>query len=69
MAGELPSQLIEELKGITSPTIANAIEPFNVRPRNLGFTSGAIRCIFPDLPTMVGYACTATIKANDPGGG
>ncbi|MHB8577456.1 MAG: RraA family protein [Dehalococcoidia bacterium] len=59
-----PAALIEELKGITTPTIANAIELFDVRPRNLGFANGAIRCIFPDLPAMVGYACTATIKAN-----
>jgi len=62
-----PSELIEELRGITTPTVANAIELFDVRPRNLGFASGAVRCIFPDLPTMVGYACTATIKANEPG--
>ena len=29
-----PSELIEELRGITTPTVANAIELFDIRPRN-----------------------------------
>lgn len=64
MTNQHPSQLIEQLRGITTPTVSNAIETFGVRPRNQGFSSGQIRCIFPDLPVMVGYACTATIKAD-----
>jgi len=67
MSTEHPAELIRELAGITTPTIANAVELFDIRPRNVGFASGAIRCIFPELPTVVGYACTATIKADQPG--
>lgn len=63
MTTEHPSALIEELRGITTPTVSNAIELFNVRPRATGFAGGTVRCIFPDLPVMVGYACTATIAA------
>ena len=54
---------LEELRLYSSPTVANAIETFNLQPRTAGFMSSEIRCIFPDLGTMVGYACTATIRA------
>jgi regulator of RNase E activity RraA len=46
--------------------IANAIERFNVRLRNTGFTDGKIRCTFPDLPPTVGYAITGRLRSGDP---
>ncbi len=55
---------IEELKKFSSCSIANAIETFNIRPRNVGFMSYDIKCMFPDLPPMVGYAFTARIRAS-----
>jgi len=55
--------LIEALKKITSPSVANAIETFNVRPRNQGQMSSALRALFPELGPMVGYAVTAVIRA------
>ncbi len=57
---------IEALKRYSTPTLSNAIELFNLRPRNLGFMSPEIRCIFPDLGVMAGYACTAMIMAGQP---
>lgn len=54
---------MEALKGFDSPTLSNAIETFDVRPRDVGYMSMEIRCIFPDLGPMVGYAATATIRA------
>lgn len=54
---------LEELRLYSSPTVANAIETFNLQPRTAGFMSSEVRCFFPDLGTMVGYACTATIRA------
>jgi 4-hydroxy-4-methyl-2-oxoglutarate aldolase len=54
---------IEALKKITTPTVSNAIETFNVRPRNEGFMDSSIRCILPELGVMVGYAYTLTIRA------
>ena len=53
------------LEGITTPTLANAIETFQVRPRNEGFMDSTIRCIFPELRPMVGYAVTAKITARE----
>jgi 4-hydroxy-4-methyl-2-oxoglutarate aldolase len=55
--------MIDALKKITSPTVANAIETFNVRPRHQGNMSSEIRCLFPELGPLVGYAVTAVIRA------
>ena len=58
---------LEALRKLSTPTVANAIELFNVRPRNQGFMSPEIRCLFPDLGVMVGYAVTARFAARQPG--
>lgn len=63
-----PEQLAA-LRAIDSPTIANAIEEFDVRDRRAGYMDGSIRCIYPDLGEIVGYAYTITFKnreADDP---
>ncbi len=57
---------IDQLRGIASPTIANAIETFHIRPRMDGITGPGWNCLFPRLGPMVGYACTATILSNQP---
>jgi regulator of RNase E activity RraA len=59
----LPDSVLDELRAWNTPSISNAVELFNVRPRNEGFASGDIKCIFPHFPVMVGYAVTATIRA------
>jgi len=59
----LTNTLLDELRTLNSPSVSNAVELFDVRPRTAGFASGAIRCIFPHFPVMVGYAVTATIRA------
>jgi len=50
------------LSSVDSPTVANAIERFNVRPRTDGFVGGSVRCAFPDLGVMVGRALTVTMR-------
>jgi regulator of RNase E activity RraA len=62
----LPDSLLDELRQWNTPSISNAVELFDVRPRSEGFASGQIRCIFPHFPIMVGYAATATIRAATP---
>jgi regulator of RNase E activity RraA len=57
-----PTEL-EALKKLSSPTVANAIETFNVRPRSQGFVSSEIRALFPELGPLVGYAVPALIRA------
>ncbi len=56
MAENLSPDQLDALKRIDSPTIANAVETFKIRPRVAGYVGYDIRCIFPDLPPTVGYA-------------
>jgi len=55
--------VIDALRKISSPSVANAIETFAVRPRHQGFMSSEIRTLFPELGPLVGYAVTAVIRA------
>ena len=57
---------LEALKKYNTPTIANAIEIFNLRGRHLGFLPHRIRCLFPDLGPIVGYAVTSITRAPPP---
>jgi 4-hydroxy-4-methyl-2-oxoglutarate aldolase len=59
-------ELIAALRRFTSPTIANAVETFEVRPWGEGYTNSRILCVFPELGPLVGYACTATIRSAEP---
>ena len=57
---------IKALRKISSPTVANAIETFDVRPRGEGFTNVGMQCFFPKRGVMLGYACTAMIHSGQP---
>jgi 4-hydroxy-4-methyl-2-oxoglutarate aldolase len=59
----LSNSQIDALRKITSPSVANAIETFKVRPREEGNVSSQIRALFPELPPMVGYAVPALIRS------
>ncbi len=54
------------LRQLDTCSIANAIETFDVRLRNEGFTDASIRCMFPKLPPMVGYAATVRVRCSNP---
>jgi 4-hydroxy-4-methyl-2-oxoglutarate aldolase len=58
-----PSDWIEYLKTIDSPTLSNGIEVLKVRPRREGFASLRVRCIFPEFGRMCGYAVTAQVES------
>jgi 4-hydroxy-4-methyl-2-oxoglutarate aldolase len=53
---------LDFLRRIDTPTVANAIEVLNVRPRTEGFPSVELRCLFPELGVMCGYAVTAQVE-------
>jgi 4-hydroxy-4-methyl-2-oxoglutarate aldolase len=63
---QLESARLEQLRLLDSCSVANAIETFDVRLRNRGFTDSSIRCVFDDLPPMVGYAATARVRTSEP---
>ena len=58
---------LEALRQIDTPTIANAIEPFNIRSNTDGFMGWDIRCMFPEMGVMVGYAVTGTLDTTTHG--
>ncbi|HIE51781.1 MAG TPA: RraA family protein [Armatimonadetes bacterium] len=66
MTEPLTPEELAALRQFDTPTVSNAIETFNLRPRNEGFMSPEIRCLFPELGVMLGYACTAKIVAERP---
>jgi regulator of RNase E activity RraA len=66
MYKHLSPEQIEVLKAIDTPTVCNAIERFEVRGRIEGFMSMDIRCLLPQLGTMVGYAVTVTVDSTTP---
>jgi regulator of RNase E activity RraA len=63
---DFTEEQIRTLRGFSTPTLSNAIELFDRRPRNQGFMSPEIRCLFPELGTMVGHAVTARFTADQP---
>lgn len=66
MQGPLSPAVLRALQTLSTPTVANAIETFNIRPRNQGFMDASMRCMLPSLGVMVGYAVTAKIRAAEP---
>ncbi|MCX8038192.1 MAG: RraA family protein [Candidatus Sumerlaeia bacterium] len=61
MGNALTLAEIEALKRFTTPTVSNAIELLGYEANDIRFMSAEIRCFFPDLGPMVGFAATATI--------
>ena len=64
MTSPLSADGLEGLRRYNTPTISNAIEVFNVRPRHQGFLPHQVRCLLPDLGVIVGYAVTSQTRAS-----
>ncbi len=61
----LSQEQLDALRRLDTCAIDDAIQTFDVRARNTGFASSAIRCMFEDFPPMVGYAATARLRTGD----
>lgn len=59
-------EILDFLRRSDTCTVSNAIETFNVRMRNEGFIQGGVKCMFPALPRVVGYAVTGRIRTAAP---
>ena len=57
---------LEMLGRLTSCQVADAIETFDIRLRNEGIMDSSIRCLLPNLPSLVGYAVTARVRTSAP---
>ena len=62
----LTEEELDALRQFDTCMIANAIETFNVRLRNTGFSDAGVRCMFPDAPPMLGYAATGRLRSGEP---
>src|SRR5205085_3871770 len=58
-------QELEFLRSIDTPTVCNLIEIAAPERRGSGYTVKHLHCPFPELPAMVGFAKTVTIRAKD----
>src|SRR5262249_24149378 len=58
--------LLDRLRAYRTPTVYDAIDRVNVRPKNEGYTDATIRCILPSLGVFVGYAWTGKIVGDQP---
>jgi regulator of RNase E activity RraA len=63
MTGPLPASLLEALGRYDTPTICNAMEIVAPDRRLMGYTTKPLVCPFPDLPPIVGYARTVSIRS------
>jgi regulator of RNase E activity RraA len=66
MTAPLTPAELDALRAIPSPTVANALERFNVRGNCDGWTRDPIHCLFPELGAAVGYAVTLTVRSAPP---
>jgi 4-hydroxy-4-methyl-2-oxoglutarate aldolase len=62
----ITNAILNKLARFDTPTICNVIELFNIRPRNRGYMDHRVKCNFPELPPIVGYACTASYRSDAP---
>jgi regulator of RNase E activity RraA len=60
------ASVFERLRKIRSPIVYDAIERFDVRSRQEGYSDGTIHCLLPSLGAFVGYAVTGRIMAEVP---
>jgi len=64
--GPLTADQIEELRALDTCVVANAIERFNLRLRNEGYTAPGLSCVNGTFPPIVGYAATCRVKTSNP---
>ena len=62
----LTTQDLQALQALDTPTVCNALELVAPQRRGFGYTTRPFVCAHPQLPPIVGYARTASIRAMHP---
>jgi regulator of RNase E activity RraA len=62
----LTAEQLDILGHLDGCTLADAIETFHERLRDEGFVDNSLRCLFPQLPPMLGYAATVKVRGSAP---
>jgi len=63
---QLTTELVDGFRRLDTCSVSNAVETFDCRLRNEGFTDATVRCIFENRPPVIGHAVTARIHASSP---
>ncbi len=63
---KITDELLAQLRNYDTPTICNALEVVAPERRGYGYSVEPLVCTRPELPPMVGFARTATIRAAHP---
>jgi 4-hydroxy-4-methyl-2-oxoglutarate aldolase len=63
----LDAETFARLAATDSPTLSNAIEATQARALVDGFAGPRVRCLFPQLGVMAGYAVTVQFDTTSPG--
>jgi len=75
MAELSEKEMLEKLKGFDTPSITNVVATYPSNPLCLGlyepwrsnwYTDQSVRCIYPELGRLVGYAVTVVYSLSDP---
>lgn len=59
-------ETLEAIRRFDTCTIANAIESFQIRLKNEGYTRTGLRCVTGEFPRAIGYAATFLVRSADP---
>ena len=62
----LDAKILKTLQKFDTPTICNALEIVAPQRRLHGYNVEPLQCVYPDLPPIVGYARTGTIRSCEP---
>ncbi len=63
---QLTQDHLDAIRRWNTCAVADAIETFDLRLRNEGYTLPGLRCVTGDLLPMLGYAATAKVKSENP---
>jgi 4-hydroxy-4-methyl-2-oxoglutarate aldolase len=75
MANMTPQEMMEALKEFDTPSITNVVATYPTNPLCLGlynpwtenwYTDQTVRCMYPEMGPIVGYAVTAVYSLPDP---
>lgn len=58
----MSDKFIDMVRAVDTPTLSNAIELMGIRPSDEGLAPLSVRCLFPELGPMCGYAVTAQVE-------
>ena len=69
------AEMLEKLRGFDTPSITNVVATYPGNPLCLGlyepwkqnwYTDQSVRCIYPELGRLIGYAVTVVYSLPDP---